>query len=94
MEEELHNLQEIHTWEVCERPANRRAIPCMWVLRRKLNAGGSNERYKVRLLIKGVHQQHLLDYDKVFAPVVRASTVRLFFSIMAAADLVCHMGHQ
>jgi hypothetical protein len=27
----------------------------------------------------------------VFAPVVRASTVRLFFRIVAAADLVCHM---
>jgi hypothetical protein len=27
----------------------------------------------------------------VFAAVVRASTVRLFFSIVTAADLVCHM---
>jgi hypothetical protein len=91
MEEELRNLQEMHTWEVCELPANRRAIPCMWVFKRKLNADGSIERYKARLVIKGFHQQHLVDYDKVFAPVVRASTVRLFFSIVAAADLVCHM---
>jgi hypothetical protein len=29
MEEELRNLQEMHTWEVCELPANCRAIPCM-----------------------------------------------------------------
>jgi hypothetical protein len=42
-------------------------------------------------VIKGFHQQHLVDFDKVFAPVVRASTVRLFFSIVAAEDLECHM---
>jgi hypothetical protein len=72
-------------------PAHRRAIPCMWVFKRKLNANGTIERYKARLVIKGFHQQHLVAFDKVFAPVVRASTVRLFFSIVAAEDLECHM---
>lgn len=88
MEEELRSVQEMHTWEVCEFPANRRAIPCMWVFKRKLTANGTDEHYKARLVIKGFHQQHLVDYDKVFAPVVRASTVRLFFAIVAAADFV------
>jgi hypothetical protein len=64
-------LQEMHTREV-ELPANRRAIPCMWVFKRKLNADGNIECYTSRLVIKGFHQQHLVDYDKVFAPVVRA----------------------
>ncbi len=91
MEDELRSLQEMHTWESCKLPANRRAIPCMWVFKRKLNADGSIERYKARLVIKGFHQQHLVDFDKVFAPVVRASTVRLFFSIVAAQNLECHM---
>jgi hypothetical protein len=43
----------------------------MWLFKRKLNADGTIERYKARLMIKGFHQQHLVDFDKVFAPVVR-----------------------
>jgi hypothetical protein len=33
----------------------------------------------------------MIDYDHVFAPVGRSSTVRLFFSAVAFADLECHM---
>jgi hypothetical protein len=91
MGEELRNLQEMNTWEVRELPAHRRAIPCMWVLKRKLNSDGSIERYKACLFNKKFHQEHLVDYDEVFAPVVLASTVRSFFSFVAAANLVRHM---
>jgi hypothetical protein len=55
MEEELRNLQEMQTCEVYELPANLRAIPCMWVFKRKLNADGNIERCKARLVIKGFH---------------------------------------
>jgi hypothetical protein len=90
MEEELRSLQELQTWVGVQLPESRRAIPCMWIFKRKLNADGTLERYKARLVIKGFHQRRNLDYDLVFAPVVRASTIRLFFSIVAAKDLECH----
>ena len=40
--------------------------------------------------IKGFYQRLGIDYNSVFAPVVRASTVRLFLSIVASFDLECH----
>jgi hypothetical protein len=69
---------------------NRRYIPCMWIFKRKLKAYGTIERYKARLVIEGYRQRRNLDNDLVFVPVVRASTIRLFFSIVAAKDLESH----
>jgi hypothetical protein len=41
-------------------------------------------------VLQGLRRQFGLDYSAVFSPVVRASTVRLFFSIVASMDLECH----
>jgi hypothetical protein len=90
MEEELRSLRELQTWVAVQSPESRRAIPCMRIFKRKLSADGTLERYKARLVIKGFNQRRNLDHDSVFAPVVRASSIRLFFSIIAAIDLECH----
>ena len=62
----------------------------MWVFKRKLTADGLIERYKARLVIKGFFQKYGIDYEMVFAPVVRAESIRLFFTLVAAFDLECH----
>lgn len=90
IEEELGSLVSMGTWGHAQLPPGRKAIPCKWVFKRKLNADGSIERYKARLVLKGFRQRYGIDYDAVFAPVVRASTVRLFFSVVASHDLECH----
>jgi hypothetical protein len=56
MEEELRNLQESHTMVALQLPENRRAIPCMWIFKRKWNADDTLERCKARLVIEGFHQ--------------------------------------
>jgi hypothetical protein len=56
------------------------------VFNRKLNADGSVERHKARLVLKGFRQRPGVDFDAVFAPVVRMSTVRLFFTVVASQD--------
>jgi hypothetical protein len=86
-DEELSTLMAMNTWELCDLPSGRKAIPCKLVFKRKLNADGSIERYKARLVVTGFHQKLGIDYDAVFAPVVRMSTVRLFFSFVATYDL-------
>ena len=90
MREEHDSLVRMGTWSHVLLPKGRFAIPCKWVFKRKLNADGTIERYKARLVLKGFRQRHGVDYDKVFAPVVRMSTVRLFFSMVASHDLECH----
>jgi hypothetical protein len=90
VEEEMHSLLGMGTWCYSQLPPGRTALPCKWVFKRKLQADGTIERYKARLVLKGFRQRYGVDYDAVFAPVVRASTVRLFFSVVASRDLECH----
>ena len=45
--------------------------------KKKKNAKREMKRYKERLVEKSYSQKHEIDYDKVFAPVVRSKTIRL-----------------
>lgn len=47
-------------------------------------------KYKARLVAKGYSQEYGVDYEEIFAPVVRMETVRLMFAIAAQKQwLVC-----
>jgi hypothetical protein len=89
-ENEIRALTELQTWQLVPLPPGRRALSCKWVFKRKLNANGTVERYKARLVIRGFEQLAGVDFFAVFAPVARRSTVRLFFSVVASRDLECH----
>jgi hypothetical protein len=78
-DDELCSLISMNTWQSALLPSGSNAIPCKWVLKRKLNADGSVEGHKARLVLKGLRQRPGVDFDAVCAPVVRMSTVRLFF---------------
>ena len=41
------------------------------------------ERYKARLVVKDYSQKHEIDYDEVFAHVVRLETIRLIIATVA-----------
>ncbi|RDY10281.1 Copia protein, partial [Mucuna pruriens] len=42
---------------------------------------GSIERYKVRLIAKGLTQTYRIDYSETFAPVAKMNTVRVILSL-------------
>jgi hypothetical protein len=48
---------------------------------------GNVERFKARLVVCGNFQQPGVDYDEVFAPTSRYSTVRTFLAAVAQGDL-------
>ena len=53
MEEEMSMIKKNKTWVLVERPKNRKVIGVKWVFRTKLNADGSINKYKARLVVKG-----------------------------------------
>lgn len=85
--EELHSLKENETWSLVNRPVGRNVISNRWIFKKKYAANGEIDRYKARLVVRGFSQKEGIDYNEVFAPVVKYVTVRTILSIVAADDL-------
>ncbi|KAL0546653.1 hypothetical protein IC582_016565 [Cucumis melo] len=86
MEEELSMIEKNKTWILVDRPQDRKVIGVKWVFRTKLNADGSINKHKARLVVKGYAQIFGVDYSDTFAPVARMDIIRLLFAIAAQKD--------
>ena len=80
MEREMKSLTDNETWCLVECPENRPVIGCKWVFKKKFGTDGS-VNYKARLVAQGYSQKFGIDFDDVFAPVVRQVTFKTFLSI-------------
>lgn len=78
---EMDSLIENGTWELTELPQGRKAIGCKWTFKVKTGANGEIIRYKSRLVAQGFSQKYGEDYDEVFAPVVKHTTIRTLLVI-------------
>ena len=77
---EIATLIEHGTWELVPLPKGRKAIKSKWVFRIKRDADGAVTRYKARLCACGYSQVAGVDYKDIYAPVVRAESLRLVLS--------------
>ena len=80
MDEEITSIDRNNTWELTELPKGSQLIGVKWVFKKKMNGQGEIERYKARIVAKGYKQKARIDYNKVFALVVRMETIRLLIS--------------
>lgn len=83
MEEELHMIQKNKTWQLVDKPQDRKFIGVKWVFRAKQNADGSINKHKARLVVKGFAQVFGVDYSETFASVPRLDTIRFLPAIVA-----------
>ena len=83
MEEEIKMAHKNQTWELVDKPLHKKAIGVKWVYRTKLNADGSINKYKARLVVKGHAQLFGVDFSETFAPVARLDTIRLLLALAA-----------
>ncbi|GJU50762.1 ribonuclease H-like domain-containing protein [Tanacetum coccineum] len=60
----------------------RKAIGSKWVYKIKYKSDGEVERYKARVVAKGFGQKEGVNYEKIFSPVVKMSTVRCFINMV------------
>ena len=65
-------------------------VGCRWLYKVKHNTDGSVNRYKDRLVVKGYAQQHHIDYDEMFAPVVKMTIVRVLLVVAMAKGWHLH----
>nr|GEU35065.1 retrovirus-related Pol polyprotein from transposon TNT 1-94 [Tanacetum cinerariifolium] len=87
MEEEMSSLKKNHSWELVDQPPGQKLISCKWLYKMKEGIEGVQKpRYKERLVARGFTQRAGIDYNEVFSPVVRHTSIRVILSLTACED--------
>ena len=90
-ESEYKSLIDNHTWDLVPPPEDKNVVGSKWVFKVKRKADGTIQRFKGRLVAQGYTQSPGTDYDEVFAPVVRYTSIR---SLLAVANICNWEIHQ
>lgn len=86
MKEEMDSLLKNQTWSLVELPEGKKALTNKWVYKIKEEVDGQ-QRYKARLVVKGFEQKKGIDYDEIFSPVVKMTSIRAILSLVATENL-------
>lgn len=87
-DDEMNSLRRNHTWDLVDKPVNRKIISCRWLYKVKPGIEGIEpERHKARLIARGFTQEEGIDYQEVFAPVVKHVSIRMLLSLVVNLDL-------
>lgn len=86
MQEEMNSLQKNDTYELAKLPKGKKALKNKWVFKLKKD-GEKLVKYKARLVVKGFGQKKGIDFDEIFSPVVKMTSIRVVLGLVASLDL-------
>ena len=88
--DEFSPLLRNNTWEMTNKIENQKVISCKTVLTNKLNSNGTLNRRKARIVARGCNQTYGVDYNEIFSPVARLSTLRLMIAVSVVRNMEIH----
>ena len=87
MHEEMKSLHKNNTYELMELPKGKRALKNKWVLKKKPEPNRLQPRYKARLVVKGFSQKKDIDFEEIFPPAVKMSSIRVVLGLAVSMNL-------
>jgi hypothetical protein len=91
MDDEFNSLMERGTWEVVDRPTDRKVVSSKWVFDLKTDEKGRIVRAKARFVARGFSQVPGVDFTESYAPVVDPAVLRLCMAYGAQRKLTQRM---
>src|SRR4051812_8609125 len=88
MGEEIESLRKNQTWQLVSLPEGQKVVNCKWVFKKNEGIPGVRApRYKARLVAKGFTQRQRIDFNEVFSPVLKHSSIRVLLAMVALYDM-------
>jgi len=87
IKDEMKSIHDNHTFDLVKLPKGKRALNNKWSYRVKHESNSTSMRYKARLVVKGYSQRKGVDFNEIFSPVVKMSSIRTVLSLASTLDL-------
>nr|GEX43945.1 retrovirus-related Pol polyprotein from transposon TNT 1-94 [Tanacetum cinerariifolium] len=90
MQDEIHEFDRLHVWELVPQPDYVMIIVLKWIYKVKLDEYGDVPKNKARLVAKGYRQEEGIDFEESFAPVARIEAIRIFIANAASRNMTIY----
>ena len=85
MKSKLASIEKNGTWDLVLLPKDKKVLPCKWVYKRKFASGVGT--YKAWLVAKEFKQEYGIDFEEIFSPVVKMTTLHMMLGLVAKENL-------
>jgi Reverse transcriptase (RNA-dependent DNA polymerase) len=87
MQNEMKSLHENNTFELVKLSRGKKVLKNKWVYQVKFEGQEAKLRYKTRLVVKRFYQKKGVNFEEIFSPVVKMSSIQVVLSLAASLDL-------
>jgi hypothetical protein len=90
MMEEYQFIMKNDVQDIVLRPEGKSVVTSKWIYKIKHVADGSIEKYKARFVVRGLSQKEGVDYEEIFTPVARYTSIRVVISLASVMGWRIH----
>ena len=87
MQDEMESLQKNYIFKIVNLPHGKKALKNKLVFKLKKDGSGKVVKHKARLVVKGFQQKKGIDFDEIFSPVVKMTSIRVILGLVAKLNL-------